>query len=102
MNSKDAKAIAEILALNVADDDFCQDMFKIDDRIEEHYLEMRAVVGDLRKVNAHYERQMRDLHGPDWESTATEAEKASALDASRRLIYGENYDPSLFCEEGAK
>lgn len=102
MNGKEAKAIAEILAVNVADDDFCQGVFKIDDRIEGHYLEMREVVGDLRKVNAHYQRQMRDQHGADWESTATEAEKVSALDVSRRLIYGENYDPSLFSEEGAR
>lgn len=102
MNGKEAKAIAQILAVNVADDDFCQGMFKIDDRIEEHYLEMREVVGDLRKVNAHYQRQMRDQHGSDWESTATEAEKASGLEVSRKLIYGDNYDPSLFSEEGAR
>lgn len=101
MNGKEAKAIAQILAVNVADDDFCQAIFKIDARIEEHYLEMRDVVGDMRKVNAHYQRQMRDQHGAEWELIATEADKASALDASRRLIYGENYDPSLFSEEGA-
>jgi hypothetical protein len=102
VNGKDAKAIAEILAINVADDDFCQGMFKIDGRIEEHYLEMREVVGDLRKVNAHYHRQMRDQHGPDWESTATKAEKAAGLEVSRKLIYGESYDPNLFSEEGAR
>jgi hypothetical protein len=102
VNGKEAKAIAQILAVNVADDDFCQGMFKIDDRIEEHYLEMREVVGDLRKVNAHYHRQMRDQHGPDWESTATEAEKAAGLEVSRKLIYGESYDPSLFSEDGAR
>lgn len=100
MNGKDAKAIAEILAVSSANDNFCDDMFRIDDRIEPHYHDLKSVVGDLRKVNAHYQRHMRDLHGAEWESTATEAEKASGLEVSRKLIYGENYDPRLFSREG--
>lgn len=99
MNGKDAKAIAQILAVNFCDDDFCEAIFKIDRRIEPHYSEKSAMVNNWRQVKVNYERQLQKLHGPDWESKATEAEKAAALDSARRLIYGDENDPKLFVGE---
>lgn len=102
MNGKDAKAVAEILAANFCDDDLCDAIFKLDERIEPHYLEMRSVVSNLRKVKANYERRLIDQYGQDWESKASEADKAEALEAARRLIYGDDYDPDLFVGEAAQ
>lgn len=99
MNKNDCLEIALILSTPGTLDELRDSIFKIDKRIEPHFIEFEELQGRSDDVNELTEELMEKYNGLNWvirKKTTLVKTYKECLEEARKEIYGDEYHPGFF------
>ena len=99
MNKNDCLEIALILSTPGTLDELRDAIFKIDKRIEPHFIEFEELQGRSDDVNELTEELMKKYNGLNWviqKKTSLVKTYKECLEEARKEIYGDEYHPGFF------
>ena len=99
MNEKDCLDIALILSTPGTLDELKNAIFKLDKRIEPHFIGFEEIQGRSDDVNELTEKLMEKYNGPNWaflRKTSLVKTYKECMEEARKEIYGDEYHPGFF------
>ena len=96
VNKKDIENIGYILSSVKTRDELLGSIFELDERIKDEYELFEEAAGRSEAVNELTEKLMVERYGHKWALLREHPPYGEVLDEARRVIYGDDYHPSIF------
>jgi len=99
MNEQNCLDIALILSTPGTLGEFRDAIFKLDKRIEPHFIEFEELQGRSKDVDELTEELMKKYNGSNWafrKKTSLVKTYKECMEEARKEIYGDEYHPGFF------